>query len=243
MGIFFVVPLYLQIVLGLDGLDTGIRMLPASITMLIVSAMGARLVTRFSVRAMVRAGLVTTAVAILGLLDTIDPTLDSTSFAVFMALLGIGMGLIVSQLGNVVQSSVDASGRGEAGGWQYTSAQLGSSMGVALIGAIVLAGLSSVFVSTIQADERIEVAVSEQIGLAAGTGIGFVPTGQLESAAQAAGLDAPTTIAIEVYEAAQLQSLKAGLLAAAFLVLITIPFTRELPHDEPAPATATAHHR
>ena len=59
-----------------------------------------------------------------------------------MALLGVGMGLIVSQLGNVVQSSVDASGRGEAGGLQYTGQQLGSSLGVALIGAIVLIGLA-----------------------------------------------------------------------------------------------------
>lgn len=72
-----------------------------------------------------------------------------------MALLGVGMGLIVSQLGNVVQSSVDASGRGEAGGLQYTGQQLGSSVGVALIGAIVFAGLTNVFVQAVESDERI----------------------------------------------------------------------------------------
>ena len=69
---------------------------------------------------------------------TVDPELKGTMFALSMAVLGVGMGLIVSQLGNVVQSSVDASGRGEAGGLQYTGQQLGSSLGVALIGAIVL---------------------------------------------------------------------------------------------------------
>jgi MFS family permease len=238
MGIFFVVPLYLQIVLGLDALQTGIKMLPVSITMLITSAMGSRLVTRFPVRTMVRAGLATTVVAILGLLATIDPTLDGFNFALFMAVLGVGMGLIVSQLGNVVQSSVDASGRGEAGGLQFTGCQLGSSMGVALIGSIVLAGLSAVFVTTVQSDDRIEAAVSTQIGVAAGTGIDFVSTDQIEAAAQEAGLDEPTTQAIvEDYEKAQLQSLKAGLLAAAILVLITIPFTRELPHAPTSVAT------
>ena len=72
-----------------------------------------------------------------------------------MAVLGVGMGLIVSQLGNVVQSSVDASGRGEAGGLQYTGQQLGSSLGVALIGAIVLAGLTGAFVTNVQSDARI----------------------------------------------------------------------------------------
>ena len=58
-----------------------------------------------------------------------------------MALLGVGMGLIASQLGNVVQSAVGAGDRSEAGGLQYTLQQLGSSLGVALVGAIVLTGL------------------------------------------------------------------------------------------------------
>lgn len=111
-------------------------------------------------------------------------------------------------------------------------------MGVALIGSIVLAGLSAVFVTTVQSDDRIEAAVSTQIGVAAGTGIDFVSTDQIEAAAQEAGLDEPTTQAIvEDYEKAQLQSLKAGLLAAAILVLITIPFTRELPHAPTSVAT------
>ena len=46
-----------------------------------------------------------------------------------MGVLGAGMGLMASQLGLVVQSSVDASGRGEAGGLQFTGQQLGSSLG------------------------------------------------------------------------------------------------------------------
>ncbi len=63
-----------------------------------------------------------------------------------MGVLGIGMGLIVSQLGNVVQSSVD-SDRSEAGGLQFTAQQLGSSLELALIAAIVLIGLTSTFIS------------------------------------------------------------------------------------------------
>ena len=85
------------------------------------------------------------------LLGTIDPELDGVAFAISMALLGVGMGLIASQLGNVVQSSVDASGRSEAGGLQYTSQQLGSALGVALIGAIVLTGLVGTFVGNVEA--------------------------------------------------------------------------------------------
>ena len=134
MGIFFIVPLYLQLVIGLDALQTGLKLLPVSVAMFIASAAGSRLSARFPVRTIVRAGLGITIVSILMILGTIDPQLDTTSFAVSMSVLGLGMGLIVSQLGNVIQSSVDATGRGEAGGLQFTSQQLGSSMGVALLG-------------------------------------------------------------------------------------------------------------
>ncbi len=238
MGVFFIVPLYLQLVLGLDALDTGIRMLPISIAMFLAAAMGSRLSSRFTVRTMVRAGLATTAVALVALLATVRPELADAAFAICMAVLGIGMGLIVSQLGNVVQSSVDASGRGEAGGLQYTGSQLGSSLGVALIGAIVVASLAGVFTSKIEGDPRISAEVSTQVSVTVESGVDFVSTGQVRASAQQAGLDQATTDALlDSYQQAQLQSLKAGLLATSFLALIALAFTRGLPHAAP-PARA-----
>jgi MFS family permease len=234
MGVFFVIPLYLQLVLGFDALETGIKMLPVSITMFLASAAGSRLSARFPVRTIVRAGLGTTAVAALALLATIQPDLADAGFAISMAVLGIGMGLMASQLGNVVQSSVDASGRGEAGGLQYTGQQLGSSLGVALIGAIVLAGLTGVFVTKIEDDPRISDEIAAQVSVAAGTGIDFVAADEVDAAAREAGLDEATSQAIvDDYEEAQLQALKAGLLAAGLLAFLSLAFTRELPHDDP----------
>jgi len=231
MGVFFTVPLYLQLVLGYDALDTGIRMLPVSITMFIASAVGARLAGRYSVRGVVRTGLWVTLSSILLLLATVQPNLADAAFAFSMAGLGVGMGLLASQLGKVVQASVDASGRGEAGGLQFTGQQLGSSLGVALIGAVVLSGLTSVFVANIQDSPEISPQVTEQLTVALEGGIDFVSSDQIAAAAQEAGLDDATTAAlVEDYEAAQLRALKAGLLGAALLALISIPFTRELPH-------------
>ena len=232
MGIFFVVPLYLQLVLGLNALETGIKMLPVSITMLVTSAIGSRLSNRFTVRTIVRSGLGVTIAGALILLSTIKPTLFDAAFGIGMGVLGIGMGLMVSQLGNVVQSSVQESGRSEAGGLQYTGQQLGSSLGVALIGAIVLMGLTSTFISNVEHDPRISADVSAQVGVAAGSNTNFVSSNQVEAAAQKAGLDQATTTAlVDDYESAQLRSLKAGLLAAALLALISLGFTRELPHE------------
>ncbi len=234
MGVFFTIPLYLQLVIGLDALETGLKMLPVSIAMFLASAAGSRLSSRYAIRSIVRAGLALSMVAAVLLLATIEPELDESSFAWAMAVLGVGMGLLASQLGNVVQSSVDASGRGEAGGLQFTGQQLGSSIGVALLGAIVLSGLTSAFVSNISSDERISSAVSDQVGVAAGSGIDFVSADQIQAAAQDAGLDEPTTTAlVDDYESAQLQALKTGLLAAAFLALLSMAFTGGLPHEVP----------
>ena len=234
MGVFFSVPLYLQLVLGLDALDTGIRMLPVSIAMFLTSAAGARLSTRFPVRSIVRTGLVIATIAIVVLIATVQPLLDEAWFGVSMAALGVGMGLLASQLGIVVQSSVDASGRSEAGGLQYTGQQLGSSVGVALIGSIVLLGLTGAFVSNVEADERIASEVSERVGVAVGSGIDFVTSDVVGDAAAAAGLDDPTTSAIvDAYERAQIQALRAGLLAAGALALASLLFTAHLPSDRP----------
>jgi EmrB/QacA subfamily drug resistance transporter len=240
MGVFFTAPLYLQLVLGLDALETGIKMLPVSVAMFIASAVGSRLAARFPVRTIVRAGLATTIVAVVALLATIEPDLKEASFALAMALLGVGMGLIVSQLGNVVQSSVDASGRGEAGGLQYTGQQLGSSLGVALIGALVLAGLTGAFVSKVSEDARVSPEVAAELSEATRSGIDFVDSDQVALVVSDAGVDEATTAAIvEDYEQAQVGALKAGLLAAAILALISLAFTRELPHAPPGGATET----
>ena len=209
-------------------------MLPVSVTMFLFSAIGSRLTTLMSVRTVVRSGLVAVGVATVALLWSIQPQLSGIGFALAMALLGVGMGLMASQLGNVVQSSVDASGRGEAGGLQYTGQQLGSSIGVALIGSIVLVGLTSGFVANVQADDRLDEAVGEQVSVAAGTGVDFVTAEQVEAAALEAGLDEDSAAAVtEGYEDAQLQALKAGLLAAAVLALVSLAFTGSLPSERP----------
>lgn len=246
MGIFFVVPLYLQVVLGYNALDTGIKMLPVSVAMFIAAIAGSRLSMRFTVRGIVRTGLVLVFLAAIILMSTVNFELNEQSFAWAMALLGTGMGLLASQLGNVVQSSVDASGRAEAGGLQFTGQQLGSSLGVALIGSIVISGLSAAFINNVSTDEAISSDVSTQVGIAVDSGLDFVTTDSVETAAQEAGLDDATVAAIvDDYSQAQIQALRVGMLVAAMLALGSLPFTRGLPHvlskdEEQPPVGAVA---
>jgi hypothetical protein len=96
----------------------------------------------------------------------------------------------------------------------------------------VLSSLTTQFVDNISADERISSAVSEQVGVAVGSGIDFVSADQIGTAAEEAGLDEATTEAlVDDYESAQLLALKSGLLAAAFLALLSLAFTKDLPHE------------
>jgi EmrB/QacA subfamily drug resistance transporter len=234
MGIFFAVPLYLQLVQGLDALDTGIQMLPVSITMFVTSMAGSALAARFAPRWIIRTGLAILLVSIGWLLTNIQPALDSTSFSVAMGLLGIGMGLIASQLGNVVQSSVDDAERGEAGGLQYTSQQLGSALGVALIGAVVLTGLTNNFLDKVVADPRISDEVEQAVSLEVANGVSFVASDDVRAGAEVAGIPvAEADALVDNYEDAQLEALKAGLLVAGFVVLAGFLVTTGLPATKP----------
>ena len=190
-------------------------------------------------RSVVRAGLLFTLVAIVVLIGTIDPQLDGFKFSAAMALLGVGMGLLASQLGNAVQSSVGDEDRSEAGGLQWTTTQLGSALGVAVIGSVVLTGLTGSFVDAVSADPSIPADVRVELVAAAGEGVDFVASSDVNDALVAAGVDQPTTdVIVGSYEDSQLLALKAGLLGAAFLAVFALFATSKLPSTLPEESTA-----
>jgi EmrB/QacA subfamily drug resistance transporter len=230
MGIFFTVPLFLQIVQGLDALETGVRMLPASAGLFASALLGSRLAKRFPAKSLVRVGIAVVFVAVLILLGTIEPELDNASFLLGMGVLGVGMGLIVSQLGNVVQSAVSDRDRSEAGGLQNTAQQLGSSLGTAFLGAVVLTGLLASFSANVASNPRLADDVQAQVQTRLSAGGSFVASAEVEAAARNAGLGGEeVSEVVGNYEDAQLEALKTALLFAALLVLASFFATRNLP--------------
>jgi hypothetical protein len=230
MGIFFTIPLFLQIVQGLDAFETGVRMLPASVGLFVSALVGSALSSRYPAKTLVRVGLVITFVATLMLMGTIEPELENAPFLAAMGVLGIGMGLIVSQLGNVVQSSVGDRDRSEAGGLQNTAQQLGSSLGTALLGAIVISGLITAFSSNVADDPRISNEVRNRVDVQLSAGGSFVASDEVRASAEAASLGPGAVDAlVDNYEDAQLVALKTAFLFAAFLVIASFWATRRLP--------------
>jgi MFS family permease len=219
-------------------------MLPVSVALFLSALGGARLSGRWAARPIVQVGFGIVLVAIVLLLSTIDPKINDFAFGVAMAMLGIGLGLVSSQLGNVVQSAVSAHERSEAGGLQYTSQQLGSALGTALIGAIVISLLIAAFDANVAKDPEIAEPVKKQVGIALEGNVSFVSSDAVEQASTEAGVDPATTATlVEHYENAQLTSLKTGLLVAGFIVVAGFFATGRLPtqrFSEIAASEATA---
>jgi EmrB/QacA subfamily drug resistance transporter len=230
LGTFFVLPVYLQVVLGLDAFESGKRLFPMSVSMFIAALAGPRLAAGFAPKRVAQAGLVALVVASLFLLGTIDVELRGTEFAISLTLFGVGAGLLLSQLGNVIMSSVDPAKINEAGGLQGTAQNLGASLGTALIGAVLIAALTSGFTSRIEDNPAVSAPVRERVTQVAEKGIPVVPVDDVERAVVDAGVSPGEASAIaDDYGEAQLHGLKRALGAVAIFAVLSLWFTRGLP--------------
>ena len=250
LGTFFVLPVYLQVVLGLNALETGLRLLPMSVTMLIAALTGPKIAARRSPKAVCRLGLVAVSIAAAILLATLDVELNDIGFLVGLAIFGVGAGLLASQLGNVIISAAPPAQTNEAGGLQGTAQNLGASLGTALIGAILLIGLTNGFVERITANEELPADLRTTISTTASEqGLEVIPVTQAEQFLTDAGLPPDQAEAIAAdYGAAQLDGLRLALGGVALLSLLGLFFTRNLPGgstpeevaDEAVPVAAPA---
>ena len=230
LGTFFVLPVYLQVVLGFDAFETGKRLFPMSIAMLVAALAGPRLASRFAPKWVCQAGLGAMALAAFVLMGTIDVALNGASFALSLILFGIGAGLLMSQVGHVIMSSAPPESANEAGGLQGAAQNLGASLGTALIGAILLTSLTSSFVSRVSENPALPQDVKTSITSQAEKGIDIVPVDQVEQAAVDAGLPPDQAAALAAdYGNAQLDGLKKALLGVALLAAAGLYFTRRLP--------------
>jgi MFS family permease len=230
MGTFFVIPVYLQVVLGLDAFETGKRLLPLSVAMLVFALLGPRIAARRSPRTVAQAGLVAVSIGAVVMLATLDVKLNDAGFKTALALIGAGAGLLASQLGNVIMSSVAPTKTSEGGGLQGTAQNLGSSLGTAIIGAVLLASLATGFSERITDNPNIPAAARQEIVANAEQGIDIVPVKTAEQAAVKGGLTEDQARAVAAdYGEAQLDALRLSLGAVALAALLSLWFTLRLP--------------
>jgi MFS family permease len=233
-GLFFVVPLFLSVCLGLSALATGARLLPLSVTLLVAAIGIPRFLPNVSPRLVVRLGLFSLLAGTLVLLGALDPDAGPEIVFVPMLLIGLGIGALASQLGSVTVSAVPDEDSPEVGGVQNTMTNLGASMGTALAGSVMIAAVATSFVANIQQSPAIPAEAKAQAQVELAGGVPFVSDADLEAALDEAGAGSETTeAALESYTDARLDGLRSALSILALLTLIALFFAQRIPRTQP----------
>jgi predicted MFS family arabinose efflux permease len=135
LGLFFVIPVFLQEAEHLSALDNGLWMLPVGIFLLIGAQLGGRMTRRINTTYVVRIGIVLEVIGLVIIAFSIHPGLTLGDLLPGWLIFGFGIGFANSQLTNVVLSDIDPEKSGVASGANSTARQVGSALGVAVIGA------------------------------------------------------------------------------------------------------------
>jgi MFS family permease len=241
MGLFFVIPLYLSVALGLSAIDTGLKITPLSVAMLVAAAGIPKFFPAASPRRVVELGLVAVVIGIVALFSTIDVNATAAIVTVPLLLIGLGMGGLASQLGSVTVSAVPDDQSPEVGGLQNTASQFGASLGTALAGSILIASLTASFLTGIESNPNVPQQVVDQANVQLSSGGEFISDAQLEAALQEAGVPQETSQTIlDTNEQARIDGLRSALALLAVFAMIALFFTRRIPTQQPGTVAAVA---
>jgi MFS family permease len=142
MGTAFVVSAYLQVVRGYNAIQTGVIFTAATGGILVSSLAAERLAKKYPQRTLIVAGFVTTIAGILVLLALVKGSPSAWAFAPGLLLIGLGVGVMLTPSVNVVQSAFPESRQGEISGLSRAISNLGSSLGTAVAGTILISDLA-----------------------------------------------------------------------------------------------------
>jgi EmrB/QacA subfamily drug resistance transporter len=143
-GFSFLLTQYFQFVLGYTALETGIRLLPLALTIMVVAPLSSRLVERFGTKMVVTTGMSLVATA-LALNAGLQVDSDYTQVVWRMMLLGLGMALTMAPATESIMGSLPLAKAGVGSAVNDTTRQIGGALGVAIVGSV----LSSVYGSKI----------------------------------------------------------------------------------------------
>jgi MFS family permease len=142
LGTAFVVSAFLQVVRGYNAIETGVIFTAATGGILLSSLAAERLAKRHPQRTLIVAGFITTLVGIGVLLALVNGSPSVYAFAPGLFLIGIGVGVMLTPSVNIVQSSFPEERQGEISGLSRSVSNLGSSLGTAIAGTILVSGLT-----------------------------------------------------------------------------------------------------
>jgi len=233
-GLFFVVPLFLSISLGLTAIQTGVRLLPLSLALLVTAVAVPKFLPDLSPRKVVRFGFASLFAGTALLTAALSVGVGAEVVTWPMLLSGLGIGALASQLGSVTVSAVSDEESAEVGGLQNSVTFMGAAVGTALAGAILMSALTASFFNGIEANPDVPDNLSAQAEVELSSGVPFIPDSQLEEALATAGVTGDTADAIvDENEKARLAGLRASLATLALMALLALFTARSIPTRQP----------
>jgi Na+/melibiose symporter-like transporter len=240
-GIFFTVPLFLSVVVGLSPMATGVRLLPLSLSLLVAAAGIPRFFPRANPRRVCRLGMLALLAGIVLLIAGLQEGADSSIVFVPMLIVGAGIGALASQLGAVTVSALPTEKSSDVGGLQNTATQLGASLGTALAGSILIIALTASFLTGIQNNPNVSQQAKSQATTNLAAGAPFISDKDLETEMKAAGYsDEEIKIAVDQNEKSQIAGLRAALAVLAVMGVISLFFSGRIPRQPVGAAQAPA---
>ncbi|MER7457119.1 MFS transporter [Micromonospora sp. NPDC126480] len=226
-GLLFALPLWYQNVLGYSAFDTGLALLPLAVGSFLASGLGAPLVGRWGAARVVQLGVAAELAGIAGLGLVVAPDTRWWAPLGFLFVYGVGVGLATAQLTGVSLREVPVRQSGQGSGVQSTARQVGSALGIAVLGTVLFAGLGGLLGDRLADRTDLDPAQREQ-----------VVTAVRESAGAAIGglaADPRTAPIAEEAKAAFSEATRYAAFAAAGFLLTGLIACARLPRDHPRP--------
>lgn len=224
----FIMPLMFQLKFEYTAMQTGQALIPFSIGLLVFAIIGARLSARFTAKRIIQMGFVLAIAGLVVIAGAIGPDAEPSDLATGI-LFGLGLGLIASQILNLILSSVSAEDTAEASGLNGTFEQLGNSVGVALVGTMMLGGLAIGIEEGITASTAIPEQHKVELITLTESSVELMSNSQLQSGLQAIGSDgAMEKEILSIYSVARARAFQAGMWFLVFVSLIGLVMTTGL---------------
>jgi EmrB/QacA subfamily drug resistance transporter len=169
MGVFFTIPIFLQTVLGFSAIKAGALMSPLSVAIMISAPLAGRLSDRVGGRWIISAGLLVMAFGIAWMAGLtpfqhgLEPTTSAASLIAPFVICGLGIGLAIAPTTSAVMAAVPMERVGNASGVLSTLRQLGSVMGIAVLGAVLQNRVVANVVAGVQSASGIPAPVKQAI--------------------------------------------------------------------------------
>ena len=238
-GLIFSLPVFLQSVRELDAYHTGLALLPMTLPMLFVAPLGAMLSKKISAKTLIVIGLAFNTLAYVLLHQELNILSNANDLIPGLVTFGIGMGLVMSQINNLTLSAVEPHQAGEASGVNNTLRQVGSTLGSAVMGTILIGSLGAHLLAGVTSNTSIPETLKPEIAQALTTQTSAIEFGggaHLSSDIPPAVAENIVTIGHQATTDASLETLVFGgfLALAGFLVAaIALPNRKKTVIESP----------